>query len=457
MQTDTGKILVIDDDLDVLTSACLFLEQHFNLVQTVNDPDKIPELIKSTGFDILLLDMNFIKGESDGKEGLLWLKKIQDINSDIIIILMTAFGDVELAVKAIKEGAFDFILKPWKNAKLLGTILSAMKLRQAKLEVQKLRDTQDILINDIDKDYEIIIGNSPAVIKLKEMIEKVAVTDANILILGENGTGKELVARTIHRNSLRCDQVFISVDLGAISESLFESEIFGHVKGAFTDAKEDKAGRFELATGGTLFLDEIGNLSYNLQSKLLAVLQNRKINRIGSNEEIPINVRLICATNMPLKQMIHEKKFRQDLLYRINTIEVSIPTLRERIEDILLLVDHFLKIFKRKYNKPKLKIARATIKQLKNYSWPGNIREIKNIIERAVVLSNGNMIVKKDLALENPETTVMLPGEDMNIKNMERILILKAIKKNRGNITRAARDLGIQRNALYRRLEKYGL
>jgi len=457
MQTDTGKILVIDDDLDVLTSACLFLEQHFNLVQTVNDPDKIPELIKSTGFDILLLDMNFIKGESDGKEGLLWLKKIQDINSDIIIILMTAFGDVELAVKAIKEGAFDFILKPWKNAKLLGTILSAMKLRQAKLEVQKLRDTQDILINDIDKDYEIIIGNSPAVIKLKEMIEKVAVTDANILILGENGTGKELVARTIHRNSLRCDQVFISVDLGAISESLFESEIFGHVKGAFTDAKEDKAGRFELATGGTLFLDEIGNLSYNLQSKLLAVLQNRKINRIGSNEEIPINVRLICATNMPLKQMIHEKKFRQDLLYRINTIEVSIPTLRERIEDILLLVDHFLKIFKRKYNKPKLKIARATIKQLKNYSWPGNIREIKNIIERAVVLSNGNMIVEKDLALENPETTVMLPGEDMNIKNMERILILKAIKKNRGNITRAARDLGIQRNALYRRLEKYGL
>lgn len=456
MAKNDGRILVIDDDKDVLVTLKLFLEEQFEKVQTEYDPELLLKHINSEIFDVVLLDMNFKKGEMDGQEGIFWLNEILKARPDIIVILMTAFGDIELAVKAIKEGAFDFILKPWKNAKLLGTILSAMKLRKSNLQVEHLLNAQQRLSEDLDQRFNTIVGHSTTMIDVYKTIEKVAQTEANVLILGENGTGKELIAREIHRKSLRRNKLFMNVDLGAISETLFESEIFGHVKGAFTDAIKDKPGRFELAEGGTIFLDEIANLSYSLQSKLLTVLQNRKVVRIGSNIEIPVNVRLICATNMPLHQLVKENKFRQDLLYRINTVEIQLPPLKERIEDIPLLIEHFMKLYSKKYKKEGLKIDRATLNRLKKHNWPGNIRELQNAVERAVILSSEDKISIDDFLLKKYYPS--FPFDDnLNIGEMEKSLVIRAIDKNNGNITRAAKDLGIKRNALYRRIEKYGL
>ena len=341
MSKKLGKILVIDDDEDVLHAARLFLKKHAELIHTEMNPESIPTSLKNEEYDVILLDMNFTKDSTSGYEGFHWLNEILKIDPAAVVVLITAYGDVEMAVKAIKEGATDFVLKPWQNEKLLATISAAMNLKLSRKEVNSLLSRQRQLNADLDQPFHDFIGTSPAMQKVFESIQKVAKTDANVLILGENGTGKELVARAIHRQSLRLNEVFISVDMGAITETLFESELFGHVKGAFTDAKEDRAGRFEIAKGGTLFLDEIGNLSLPLQAKLLTVLENRKVIRVGSNVPRPINVRLICATNMPIDEMVDKNEFRQDLLYRINTVELHLPPLRDRVEDIPLLVEHF--------------------------------------------------------------------------------------------------------------------
>jgi len=404
--------------------------------------------------------MNFTKDVSSGHEGFLWLEKILEIDPSAVVIMITAYGDVQMAVKAIKEGATDFILKPWENERLLATVHSAMQLRKSRLEVSDLKDKQKQISTDIDIKFQDVVGNSASMIRVYQTIERVASTDANVLILGENGTGKEVIARAIHRNSARKDEVFISVDLGSISETLFESELFGHVKGSFTDAKEDRPGRFEIASGGTLFLDEIGNLSQPLQAKLLSVLQSRIVTRVGSNKARAIDIRLICATNLPIFDLVKENKFRQDLLYRINTIEIELPPLRERKEDIDLLAQHFLIIYTRKYNKNIHMISEAARKKMANYSWPGNVRELQHAIERAVIMSNGHILNPEDFFFspvkpEKDKSGIQL--DDFHLEEVEKILIRKVLQKYNGNITQAANELGLTRSSLYRRLEKYGL
>ena len=343
-----GTVLVVDDDPDILQAARLLLKKHVALVETTKSPADIPVLIQRTSYDVILLDMNFARGNNTGKEGFHWLERIVSLDPTVAVIMITAFGDVDTAVQAIKEGATDFILKPWQNDRLVTTILNALQLRQSRNEANRLRTQKQHLSEAMDSPYKVFIGESPAMHAVFGTIEKVAPTDANVLILGENGTGKELVARAIHRQSNRSNEVFVTVDLGAVSETLFESELFGHAKGSFTDAREDRAGRFEAANSGTLFLDEIGNLSLPLQAKLLSALQNRSVIRLGTNKPRPIDVRLICATNMPLYEMSTQNKFRQDLLYRINTVEIKLPPLRDRLEDLPLLTNHFLGMFARK-------------------------------------------------------------------------------------------------------------
>ena len=363
----SGKILIVDDDEDVLRAARLFLKRHVLEVVTESDPYRIPQHMQVESFDVILLDMNFTEDVSSGLEGLAWLDKILEIDPSAVVILITAYGGVELAVKAIKEGAVDFVVKPWENEKLLATVLSATKLRASRKEVDRLQDRQQVLNRDIQGQYIHMIGQSSAMEQVFETIELVAKTDANVLILGENGTGKELVAKAIHQQSERKDAIFVKVDLGAISESLFESELFGHLKGAFTDAKTSRPGRFEAASGGTLFLDEIGNLSPPMQSKLLTAIQSRKVTRIGSNTPVEVDIRLLCATNMPLYEMVEERSFRQDLLYRINTIELTLPPLRERVDDIPLLADFFLKEFGKKYGRTIRKLKPALLKRMQKY------------------------------------------------------------------------------------------
>ena len=457
MSKTEAKILVVDDDIDVLNTARMYLKQQFTLVQIENDPEQIPDHLEREAFDVVLLDMNFKKGDNEGEEGLKWLNRILTIDPNAIVILITAYGEFDLAVKAVKSGATDFLPKPWKNEKLFGTIQSALQLRQSKLEVDRLKSTQKTLSSEIDQKFENFIGESLPIKKVFSLIEKVGPTDANVLILGENGTGKELAARALHRQSERKNKVFINVDLGSISENLFESELFGHVRGAFTDAKEDKPGRFELASGGTLFLDEIGNLSLPLQAKLLTVLQQRKVSRVGSGKEIPVDIRLLCATNMPLYEMVKEGTFRQDLLYRINTVELRMPALAERTEDINLLVRHFIQLYGKKYKKPKMRVDHNTIAKLKKYHWPGNIRELQHAIERAIILADDHKLTADDFVLQPNRNNKRLEEDILDLSEMEKRLILKALDKNHGNVTRAAKDLGIDRLALYRRLQKYGL
>lgn len=454
-----AKILIVDDDQDVLLAAKLFLKQHFTIVHTEKEPDKLPNLLAVENYDVILLDMNFSKDATSGKEGFHWLNVIMEIDPAAVVIFITGYGDIELAVQGIKQGATNFLLKPWENAKLLATITANLKVRESKKELEDLRSKQKVLIADQDSSYSDIIGSSSAMAKLLGTVEKIAKTDANILILGENGTGKELIARAIHKASVRNKEVFISVDLGAISESLFESELFGFKKGAFTDAKEDRAGRFEAANKGTIFLDEIGNLSLALQSKLLSVLQNRKVIRLGTNKEIPIDVRLVCATNMPLYQMVNENKFRQDLLYRINTVEIKVPSLRERIEDLPELIDHFIKIYSRKYNMSSKRVSSSTMKRLEKHNWPGNIRELQHAVERAVIMSDSNVMEPNDFFLSQMEENkaAHMSSSTMNLEETEKMLIRKVIDKHGGNISKAAKELGLTRASLYRRLEKYGI
>ncbi len=458
MNLKSGKVLIVDDDEDVLFSARLLLKQHYPIVRIEKNPEQISAILKEEQYDVILLDMNFSGNATSGSEGFNWLKKILELDPSAVVILITAFGTIEMAVKAIKDGATDFVLKPWQNEKLLATVSSAMKLSQSKQKIDNLLSRQKQLSEDIDQQFHNIIGISDEMQKIFTAIQKVAETDANILILGENGTGKELVARAIHRQSKRLEEIFLNVDMGALSESLFESELFGYMKGAFTDAKEDKAGRFEIASGGTLFLDEIGNLSNNLQMKLLTVLQNRQITRLGANKAKPIDIRLICATNKPIDELKSEKYFRQDLLYRINTVEINLPPLRKRTEDIPLLAKHFLNIYCKKYNKPIKEITPSTLTRLERYHWPGNIRELQHTIERVVIMNDAPVLQAEDFYISAQDIKAdNLTLNNYDIEEVEKMLIIKAVDKYNGNLTKAAKELGLTRASLYRRLEKYGL
>jgi two-component system response regulator HydG len=450
-----GKILMIDDDEDVLLAAKMLLKKFNFQVIIEKNPNKIPFLLNNDTYDVILLDMNYSKDTTSGKEGFQWLAQIKERDPQAVVILITAFGDVEMAVKALKEGATDFILKPWQNEKLIATISTAIKLKKSYNEVDKLKKAKQMLEEQISQPFRDIIGNSQAMGDVFGLIDKVAKTDANILILGENGTGKELIARAIHQKSLRKDNSFISVDMGAITETLFESELFGHKKGAFTDAREDRPGRFELANSGTLFLDEIGNLSMSLQSKLLSVLQSRQVTRVGANNHTEIDIRLVCATNMPLHQMVKEGKFRQDLLYRINTVEIQIPPLSERVEDIPLLANHFVGYYSRKYRKEIASITPEAMVKLKKYPWPGNVRELQHAIERAVIMADSSSLQESDFLFsrksEGPST------DSLNLDEVEKTAVQKALQLHNGNISKAADELGLTRASLYRRMEKYGI
>ncbi len=461
MEKNLGKILVIDDDEDVLLAARLLLKKHAILVQTEKDPQLLPALLRKEDFDLILLDMNFTTDVTSGSEGFHWLNEILKIDPSAVVVLITAYGDVDLAVRAIKEGATDFVLKPWQNEKLLATLSAAIRLRRSKVEAENLRSRQKVLSEELNQPFNTLVGNCSAMQQVFATIKKVAKTDANVLILGENGTGKELVAREVHRRSHRKDDVFINVDMGALSETLFESELFGHIRGAFTGAREDRPGRFEIASGGTLFLDEIGNISLPLQAKLLTVLQNRQVVRVGSHKPRDIDIRLICASNMSIQKMTAQQEFRQDLLYRINTVEIQLPPLRERQEDLPLLVDHFLDLYSKKYRQLKKRLSSAALKKLERYHWPGNVRELQHSIERAIIMSESQVLQPSDFFFtmseaffEEQEGVVF---DNYNLKEVEKTVIRKAITKHGGNISQAARELGLTRASLYRRLEKYGL
>ncbi len=453
-----GKILAIDDNEDILFSLRLLLKPHVEKIVTSNIATSIPELLKNEDFDVILLDMNFTKDAISGQEGFFWLKKILEIDPSAVVLFITAYGDIEKSVRAIKEGASDFILKPWQNEKLLATLNSAMNLRKSKMEIEQLKSRAKAINNMMNRTFKDFIGNSVEMQKVYNSISKVATTDASVLILGENGTGKELVARALHQNSNRSDEVFISVDLTSISESLFESELFGHTKGSFTDAKADRPGRFEIAAGGTLFLDEIGNLPMPLQAKILTVLERREVIRVGSNKPIPIDIRLICATNMPLHQMIEEGKFRQDLLYRINTVEIDLPPLRERYGDIPLLAIHFFQIYAKKYKKQLRGFTKEAMKRLEESGWPGNVRELQHVIERAVIMTESEWVNPNDLQMRIlNKTSDDLELDDYDLEKVEKTIIIKVMKMHQGNISKAASELGLTRTSLYRRMEKYGL
>ena len=455
MKKVKGRILVIDDDRDVLHSARMVLKPVFGEVITESYPQQINILFTHNTYDVILLDMNYTSGVTSGKEGLFWLKSIKERVPEQQVVMITAYGDIKLAVEAMKIGAADFVVKPWENEKLQATVLSAYNHSQSKKEVEALKDEQKSLKALISSQASDIVGNSEPIRQVFKVIDKVARTDANVLILGENGTGKELVAKEMHQKSNRSAGAFIRVDLGSLSESLFESELFGHKKGAFTDAKGDKKGRFELAKGGTLFLDEIGNLPLPQQAKLLTAIQSKEIFRLGENEPISIDCRIIAATNNDLHAMVEAKKFREDLLYRLNTVELTIPPLRERASDIALLAGHFLDVFSQKYRKSKMDLEDDAIKYLSGYLWPGNVRELQHAVERAVIMSDGHRLGSSDFLLEDKK--VNLPPSTLNLDEMEKVAIEKAITKNQGNISKAAKELGLGRTTIYRKLDKYGI
>ncbi len=453
MSLQKASILVIDDDTDVLTAVRLLLRTEVREVVTEKNPEQLPSLLGKGNFDLVLLDMNFNASINTGNEGIYWLQRIKEIKPDISVIMITAYGDIDLAVRSLKEGAADFVVKPWHNEKLLLTLVTALKNRE-----QRNQSPAGSKGNRVSGGAG-MVGESEVMQDIFHKIDKIAPTDANILILGENGTGKDLIATAIHEQSLRAKKPFIKVDVGALTESLFESELFGHKKGSFTDAREDRIGRFESAGGGTLFLDEIGNISLQQQAKLLTVLQNREVTRLGTNQPIPIDIRLICATNIPLSELANESRFRKDLVYRINTVEITVPPLRKRKEDILLLANHFARIYANKYLKPNIVFQAASLEKLQQYPFPGNVRELQYTIERAIIMADGEIIEAKDLLFSPLETSVMETPEDadMKLSTMEKNTILRVIDKDSGNISKAAKELGLTRTALYRRLSKYDI
>jgi len=451
----TAKVLVIDDNKSVLSALEILLQFEYKIVETISNPNQISSFPNLKEFDIVLLDMNFSAGVNTGNEGLYWLREILKRAPQISVIMMTAYGAVDLAVKAIKEGAVDFILKPWNNDKLLATVKSAYELRKSRKEIHQLKKKEQNLRQHINQNPNTIIGNSEALNGVMKLIGKVAKTDVNVLVTGENGTGKELVAREVHGLSNRKNEVFISVDMGSISENLFESELFGHLKGSFTDAKDDRSGKFEAANGGTLFLDEIGNLSLQTQAKLLSAIQKKTIVRVGSNTPISVDIRLICATNENLEKMVADGLFREDLLYRINTIKVEVPPLRDRGEDILVLANYYLKKFTSKYGKAGLKMNQDAQNKLSSYSWPGNIRELLHTIERAVILSEENILKPSDFML-NSKTAIPIENNQITLEEMEHQMISTALAQNEGNYSAAAEQLGVSRQTLYNKMKKIG-
>jgi DNA-binding NtrC family response regulator len=453
MQNQKGNILVVDDNKNILSALEILLTPEFGEVTAIASPNQIPSELRKKDYNLVILDMNFSAGINTGNEGIYWLGKIRETNPDISVVMITAYGDIDTAIRALKAGASDFILKPWDNEKLLATLRLALRLNLSREEVKDLKERESELKKEINRDQQHIIGSSPQIINVLNLARKVAKTDANVLITGENGTGKELIAQEIHRLSNRASELLVSVDMGAITETLFESELFGHVKGAFTDARESRQGKFEIAHRGTLFLDEIGNLSFHLQSKLLAAIENRQISRVGSNQLIPMDIRLICATNKNLENMVKESLFREDLLYRINTIQIELPPLRERGNDIIVLSEFFLRKHTRKYNKPELRINQHALDKLMEYSWPGNIRELQNTIEKAVILSESSVIKPEDLYLR-PAPEIKSLDSITTLEEMEERMIRLALDKNNGNYTAAAEQLGITRQTLYNRIKK---
>lgn len=456
--TDT-TVLVIDDEEDILFTIKMLLKKHIGSVFTESNPFHLPRLIRQHQPDLILLDLNFRSSATTGEEGLNWLAKIKEVSPETQVIIITAHGDVEIAVRALKQGATDFIEKPWHNEKLLSTVRSTLELALSRREIGRLEQTRAALTDELQALTGQIVGRSEAMQSIFRTIEKVAKTDANVLILGENGTGKEMVARAIHQASPRRNEVFVKVDVGSIPESLIESELFGHKKGAFTDAREDRQGRFEAAQNGTLFLDEIGNLSLQAQSKFLSAIQNMAVTPVGSNRPVAVDFRLICATNESLSERVLERSFRQDLLYRINTVEIHVPPLRERIGDIPVLVGHFVGLFQEKYRKEDLAVAPEALRLLERHPWPGNVRELQHALERAVILSDSDLLLPEDFRFlgNEPELSEGDPASTLNIEEMERKLILQALQIHKGNISKAADDLGLTRAALYRRLDKFGL
>lgn len=450
-----GKILIVDDNEDVLFALNLLLEPYTEKIKVATTPDRIEYFMTTFHPDLILLDMNFSRDAISGQEGFESLKQILQIDPQAIVIFMTAYADTDKAVRAIKAGATDFIPKPWEKDKLLATLTSGMRLRQSQQEVSILKEQVEVLSGQNTSEND-IIGESSVMQEVFTTINKLSNTDANILILGENGTGKDVIARLIYRCSPRYGKPFVTIDLGSIPEQLFESELFGFEKGAFTDAKKSKAGRMEVATNGTLFLDEIGNLSLPMQSKLLTAIEKRQISRLGSTQ-IPIDVRLICATNADIRQMVEDGNFRQDLLYRINTIEIHIPPLRERGNDIILLADHFLDRYTRKYKKKIHGLTREAKNKLLKYAWPGNVRELQHTIERAVILGDGSMLKPENFLFHTTSKQKKEEEVVLNLEQLERQAIEKALRISNGNISRAAEYLGITRFALYRKLEKLGL
>ncbi|TWI79357.1 DNA-binding NtrC family response regulator [Lacibacter cauensis] len=454
MSLKNSRILVIDDDTDVLTAVRLLLKTEAKEVVTEKNPENIRHLLAKQEFDLILLDMNFNSTIHTGNEGLYWLRKIKEFANSPAVVMITAYGDIDLAVRSLKEGASDFMIKPWHNEKLISTIGEAIKKRNSqKTNTSSVTRSADSIIGTQ------LLGESEAMSDIFLKIEKIAPTDANVLILGENGTGKDLIAQAIQQKSLRNNKPFIKVDAGALTESLFESELFGHKKGAFTDAREDRIGRFEAANGGTIFLDEIGNITLQQQAKLLSVLQNRQVIKLGSNEPVPIDIRLICATNLPLTELANEARFRKDLIYRINTVEITVPPLRNRKEDIQLLAQHYANIYADKYIKPKMELDKKAVEKLMSYHFPGNVRELQYSIERAVIMADGESLQAEDIIFSPIETARQQEEEqhDLKLSSVEKNTILRVIEKHNGNITKAAKELGLTRTALYRRLTKYDI
>ncbi|GCC51969.1 sigma-54-dependent Fis family transcriptional regulator [Chryseotalea sanaruensis] len=455
MVKSPGKVLLADDDEFVLLSLKVLLEQHKIEVVSTSNPERIMALLEKENVHAVMLDMNFRAGDTSSTQGLFWLGRILEFNKDLPVIPLTAYGDISLAVEAMKRGAHDFITKPWENEKLLATIKNAIILYEEKQKVKVLTAQQKILTTSTQQ--QSLIGSSSAIEQIKNKIEKIAPTDTSVLISGDNGTGKEVIAREIHRCSKRNSHVFISVDVGSLSESIFESELFGHKKGAFTDAKEDRIGRIEAAHGGTLFLDEIGNLPLSLQAKLLSVLQHKIITRLGTNQPIAVDVRIVCATNSNLQGLVKEGKFREDLYYRINTVEIGIPPLAERQEDIPLLVMHFLNKNAQHYQKEDRYIPEEVMTALQKYRWPGNVRELQHAVERAVILSENQALSLEDFGISRHLQSGELIFDHLNLEKLEAWAIRKAIAKHKGNISHAAQELGLSRGAMYRRMERYAI
>ena len=455
---ESGSVLVVDDDNDVLYTARLVLRGLFAKVDTLDRPDLIPNYLKTCKYDVILLDMNYTRGSTSGKEGLDWLEKILRIDPNACILTTTAYGDINLAVQAMKIGAVDFITKPWNREQLVTSVSNVIHLNQVESGVNKPKRNKVGSGISVNLKYPEVKSRSPIMAQIKEIIKTVAPTDASVLILGENGTGKELAAWALHSESLRSQNSFVHVDLGSIPETLFEAELFGHTRGAFTDAREERAGRFEIASGGTLFLDEIGNLSLPLQAKILTAIQNREVVRIGSNHPVPVNVRLISATNMALYEMADSFEFRQDLLYRINTVEILLPPLRERREDISILADYYLELFSGQYGKQGIKLREDTLQKLKENHWPGNIRELAHAIERAVILCKSATLLPDDFILRTRSTTAKMTVEPaIRVEDYEKKAISNAMSKHNGNLSKAAEEIGVARSTLYRKIAHFGL